>query len=51
MYRKIKAIMKPTSNLGTTFLEVTNRDGTTLTITNEQQMEQAVIDENISKYY
>ena len=50
-FRKLKRMTKGISNLGTTFVTVTDEDGNKIDITVKEQMEKAIIEENRLKYH
>ena len=52
MFRKLRSLnAKYTENMSTTSVVVTNPDGTVSELTNKDEMVQAIIKENISKYH
>ena len=51
MYRHIKRTLGNSQSLSTTHITITNENGTTRELTKQQEMEDAIIKENIKKYH
>ena len=51
MFRRLKYICKTTANLATTFVTITNSEGDKTDITEKEQMEETIINENRKKYH
>ena len=51
MYRKLKQVTRSASNLGVTFITVIDENGISKDITEKEQMEKAIMEENVHKYH
>ena len=51
MYRKLRMINKKINNLSTSFVPQTTNSGDTIDITDREEMEQAITNENKKKYH
>ena len=49
-FRRLKVVHKKDSNLGTTFVTVTDSEGQRTDVTDKEQMEAEIIEENKKKY-